>query len=511
MPDPGDSRPAATRVARNTALRASAEVVGKLASVVLFAFIARRLGASTLGDFVFALAAVQIVWSVAGFGLDRMALRDIAKDHSAVDRLFADMNGIKLAVGLAGTGAVVAIVAALDYSNQVIALVVVLGLSLVAVLLSASAQTVFQAHERMEYYFYSAVPNKILAALIGIAVLVVGGGIVAVAVGQLVAAVFGLVIALFLLYRRFARPQPELRPRRWGRLAKASAPFGMQEVLGQLVFRVDTVLLSFLTTSVIVGAYGAGYRILEATLFVAWSVGTSVLPMYSYLQPGSSPSLSRVFEGSLKFVTVLMVPLSVIMFVLAEPLVDLIYGLPEYEGTVVVLRWLAFAILAYAVGHLAGILVLVRRPGRLTVIATGAVAVFNIVLNLIVIPEYGAEGAAAATLATELLLAVIALALARPVVGFPRPLAVAGGATLAGVAMAAAMLPLRDDLLLALPAGVLAYAAVLLIFEARSLTGDLAAVREVLRRSPTGQEPGPDGTVGGAEGREARLGGEVGA
>jgi len=481
MPDPGDSRPAATRVARNTALRASAEVVGKLASVVLFAFIARKLGASTLGDFVFALAVVQIVWAVAGFGLDRMALRDIAKDHSAVDRLFADMNGIKLAVGLLGTGLVVAVVALLDYPGQVIALVVLLGLSLVAVLLSASAQTVFQAHERMEYYFYSAVPNKILAAFIGIAVLLVGGGIVAVAVGQLVAAVAGVAIAFFLLYRRFARPRPELRPRRWGRLAKKSAPFGMQEVLGQMIFRFDTVLLSLLTTSAVVGAYGAGYRILEATLFVAWSVGTSVLPMYSYLQPESEPSLRRVFEGSLKFVTVLMVPLSLVMFVLAEPLVDLIYGLPEYAETVDVLRWLAFAILAYAVGHLAGILVLVRRPGRLTVISFAVVVVFNVVLNLMLIPRYGAEGAAAATLATEVLLALISLGLARPVVGIPSPLTVAGGSALAGGAMALAMLPLRDELLLALPAGALAYCGVLLLFESRSLGGDLAAAREAIR------------------------------
>jgi len=176
-----------------------------------------------------------------------------------------------------------------------------------------------------------------------------------------------------------------------------------------------------------------------------------------------------------------------------------------------VLRWLAFAILAYAVGHLAGILVLVRRPGRLTVITTGVVAVFNIVLNLIVIPEHGAQGAAAATLATEVLLAAIVLVLAKPVVGFPRPLAVAAGAALAGLAMAAAMVPLRADLALALPAGLLAYGAALLAFEARSLSGDLAAVRETLRGSLASKEGAPDRPGGGAEGGEARLGGEVGA
>ena len=52
---PHDPRPPARRVARNTGLRAAAEIVGKLASLVLFAYIARELGEGTLGDFVFAL------------------------------------------------------------------------------------------------------------------------------------------------------------------------------------------------------------------------------------------------------------------------------------------------------------------------------------------------------------------------------------------------------------------------------------------------------------------------
>ena len=476
-----ETRPPARRVARNTVLRAAAEIVGKLASIALFAYVARALGSGILGEFVFALALTQIVWSLAGFGFDRMALRDIARDHRAIDRLFWDMFTFKLAAGLVGIAAAAAIVALAGYSGRVQALVAILGLAVVLVLVSAGAQAVFQAYERMEYYFYAAVPNKVLAALLGIGVLLAGGGIVAVAAGQLVAAILSLAIALWFLYRNFARPRVAVRPRAWPRLARDSAPFGMQEVLGQVIFRIDIVILSLLTTSAVVGAYGAGYRLLEATLFLAWSVGTSVLPMYSYLARDGQPSLGRVFEGSLKFVAVIVVPVAVAFFLCARGIVDAVYGLPEYETTVAVLRWLAFALVAYSVGHLAGILVLVRRPGRLTVIATGVVAVFNVALNLVLIPRFGAEGAAAATLATELLLAAIVVLLARPVAGTPNWLSIGGGATLGAAAMVGVLLPL-DGALWALPLALVAYLLVLAVFEARSLSGDLAAVREVLSR-----------------------------
>lgn len=452
------------RLTRNTILRASSEVLGKLASVVLFAYVARKLGSATLGDFVFALALSQIVWAVAGFGLDRMVLRDVARDHSATDRLFADMSAFKLVAGLVGLAACVGLVALFGADHRTVVLVALLTGSVVLTLVASGAMAVFQAHERMEYFLYAAVPNKVFAALFGIGALVAGGGIVAVAVGNLAAAVIGLGIALALLYARFARPPLTVRPRGWPRLARTAAPFGLQEVFGQIVFRIDTVLLAALATSAVVGSYGAGYRLLEATLFLSWSVGNSVLPMFSYLDADSDPPLRRAYGGALKLLLVVLLPVAVVLGMCARPIIDLVYGLPQYDETVSVLRWLAPAIVCYGVGHLAGILVLVRRRGRLTVTATAAMAAANIALNLALIPPFGAQGAAAATLATEAALALTVVILARPVAGWP-DLGGLAGPLLAAGAMAAAIAPVAGRLELALPLGAAAYLVALGLIE----------------------------------------------
>lgn len=477
-----DARPAAARVARNTALRAATDTAGKLAGVVLFAYIARKLGEHTLGEFVFALSLGQIIYSVAGFGLDRMALRDIAREHDAVERIFWDMTAIKLAIGIAGVGACVLGVWALDYSNTAIALVAVLGSSLVISVVVSGPMAVFQAHEQMEYYAYAALPVKLLTSALGIGALLAGGGIVMVAFGQLVAAAAGVAVGFALMFKHFARPRMHVQTARWPQLARAAAPFGVQESLGQVIYRINTVLLALFTTASVVGSFGAGFRLLEATMFIGWSVGSSVLPMFSYIKRGDSPSLDRVYEGSLKLVTIVLLPIAIAMLVCARPIVNAIYGLPEFSETVVVLRWLAMATVIYAVGHLAGILVLVRRPGRLTVITMAIVAAVNVVLNVALIPSFEAAGAAAATLASEVLLAGFGIYLARTVAGRPRPVAVAGAAVTASAAMAGAMIPLADRLELALPAGALVYTAILLLVESKSLSGDLDMVRTILRR-----------------------------
>ena len=485
-----DTRPPAQRVATNTALRATSEIVGKVFSLVLFAYVARALGPGTLGDYAFAVAVIAIVASCTGLGLDRMALRDIARDKEVVDDLFWNFTGLKLLPGLPGVTIALAGVVLLDYSPQVQKLLLVLGGAMMVDRVVHSALQVFQAHERMEYLLYSVVPNRMLTSVFGISALALGGGIVEVAIASLTASVCSLLIAYGLMLSRFARPRLAVAPRSWPALARRSLPFGLQEAIGQVAFRVDTVLLSLLTVSAVVGSYNAAYRIFEATLFVAWSVGNSVLPMYSYLKRHGEPSLDAVFEGSLKFMAVVMVPISTVLLVCADAIVLLIFG-PEYASTASVLRWLALTPLVYTLGHLAGLLVLVRRPGRLTVIITAVTAVFTIVLCLLLIPPYGAEGAAAATLATETLLAVLSFALARAAADTPRWTRVMGGPAIAAAAMAGAMLPFADRLLIALPLGAVVYLAVLAVFEARSLHGDLAAVRSVLSRTP-GRDLGVD-------------------
>ncbi|MBC7859425.1 MAG: oligosaccharide flippase family protein, partial [Burkholderiaceae bacterium] len=270
-----------------------------------------------------------------------------------VDRLFYDALVLKVGAALVAAGLAVGIVALLGYSKEVQLLVLLLGVLQALGLATTSAQTIFQTYEQMDYYFYATVPRTIVSALAGLAVIGLGGGIVAVCVAFVVVGALGTAFAFAIMFRWFVRPRREVRFDRLPGLAWRAAPLGVQEALGQVTFRIDIVLLSLLTTSAVVGAYGAGYRILEATLFLAWSVATSVLPMYSYLDRSSRPSLDRVFGASIKFALVLVVPIAVTLFVCSRAVVDLLFGLDEYGETVGALRWLALAIAVYPVGHLA--------------------------------------------------------------------------------------------------------------------------------------------------------------
>ena len=147
------------------------------------------------------------------------------------------------------------------------------------------------------------------------------------------------------------------------------------------------------------------------------------------------------------------------------------------------LPWLGFAAVAIAVGYTAGTLVVVRRPGRIAVVLTASALAFNVALNAVLIPVLDAQGAAVATLATELAVAFGGLWLARSVAGIPRVTTLFQAAVLGGIAMAAVAAPLADRVGLAIGGGLVVYVAVVVLVERRELGETLALARAALART----------------------------
>jgi O-antigen/teichoic acid export membrane protein len=476
--------PTTRRVARNTALRAAAEVLGKIASLALSVVMIRQLGTKAVGDFGFALAVTQLYWPIAGFGLDRLMLRQIAVDPEATGRLLPQLNAFKLSVGLLCTIVGTVAVAFIGRGETVVWTTAILGLTLVATLVGATAQSVFMAHERTQDFFVAALPVKVVGAVLGVVVVLVGGGLIAVATTNLIAALAGIAIGFWILDKRYGQPPAELAgtPRTWWPLAREAGPWGLQEVFGQVTFRVGIIVLYLFAGQVVTGEYRVAYQLLEATLFLAWSIASSVLPLIARSQRGVSkdgePSLEDVTSGSIELVITLMIPIAVILGLCAEPLLTFLFsdrGAPAAQF----LPFLAIATVVYGVGHIAGVVALTHLPGRRTVEATALAALFSLVAVLTLIPSQEARGAAIAALATETVLAGLTLRLAVQAAGPEILRGLVSIGVLAGVAMAAVVYPLRDDLVLSVIAGGAAYVVVLLALEYRRRGPAWALLRSI--------------------------------
>ncbi len=414
-------------------------------------------------------------------GLDRYLLRRIAADRSTIESLFGNVLVLKLARAVPVVAISWLLVWVTDQGATTRDAIYLLTAALLLESLRYTVFSVFNAFERGDLVATALLTHRLLAAGLGIAALALGYGVVAVAATYALSAAAALAVAVWLLARRIRWPKLELPSGERRQLRRQSLPFATQDLFSVGIARIDTVMLSALATKAVIGFYGAAYRLLEATLFISSALAGAFSAMFTYLGADTDPPIRAVFERALKATIVLLLPCAVALALVTEPLLALFFG-SGFEEAAGALRVLAAVVVLLGVVRIASSLVVSRRDPRVLLPLFGIAMVFNLVLNLVLIPPLEATGAALAMLGTELLLLAGTMRVAARTVGRPRLVATLAAPAAAAAGMAGAMWPLRDGLLAALPAGSIAYVGVFLAVERLINPDDLRFMVDLVRR-----------------------------
>jgi O-antigen/teichoic acid export membrane protein len=470
------------RAIANVIFRSGGELIGRLASLVLFAVTARSVGQTGLGAFVFAVAFLGFVMVVVDLGLDRFLLLAAAREPLASDRLFFNILSLKLATGVPLIAAGLLVLHLAGYSHLVQATTLALAPGVFSDSVARVQLAVFLAHERGGPPSLADAIQRVFSAALGIAALKAGYGVVAVAVAYSIGSTTGVLIGFVLLARTIGVPARAVQPRRWRSMAVESVPFASQDAFTVLLARMDTLILSVLATQAIVGIYGAAYRLFESTFLLTYALSGSFSAMYAYLGHDTSPSLSSMFQRSIKLALVLLTPVAVLLAVLADPICRRIYG-SAFAASATPLRILAPATVLLGLVSLASSLLLSRENPRRMVSLTAVIVVVNVALNLVLIPLYKDTGAAVAMLASEALFAVWIMRRAYHAVRGIAWFQLVAGTLVGGACMALATVLLLDfSLPLAIVSGALAYVLALLAVERLVSPQDLQLAARLLRR-----------------------------
>jgi O-antigen/teichoic acid export membrane protein len=423
------------RIAVGTFSRAVGEVVGKVASLVLYVAIARELGEALFGDYVFALSLSTVLMLGAGLGLQELLAREVAKDAGRIDDLFWNVLAIR-AITVVPLVLVVALVGAarghsVELGAAAAAVATAVGLELVA----NAYYAVFQGVEKNHHVATSLIVNRISTTVMAIIVLAAGGGLLPVAAVVALGSLFGVVTAYVLMRHDVARPAFEVEPRRWPQLIRVGFPLGLTTILNQSLLRLNVVILGFIAGSAAVGEYGAAARLIDATMFVPWAFGGAILPWFSRHTGQGPVTIARGLEIVTKTMVALTLPVALVFVVYADALIDALYG-SGFGGGVSQLQLLAGMTVLYALISVATTVLIGRdRPQDFTKPAA-IVLVVSIALSLALIPPYEGDGAAISLVVSSALLLVLTMRNLVRTVGAVSPLKV----LLAPLASGAAML-----------------------------------------------------------------------
>ena len=394
------------RVARNAGWLLLSQGGGRLLGFLAGTLLARQLGPGDFGSYVFIVTFVSYFGFLADGGLGRFLIRDVAREPAKARRYLDQISGLRLALA-AGCFAlllVAAVVAGLR--GERLALTAVVGGSLFSGALAGALSSMFFAREEMRTPALFGLLSSGATALFLLLVVALDGGLgwalSAVALANLPPLAF-----LWLLWRRRAPPpRPRADLALWRQALGQSFPYAALGVVGLIYFRIDALLLTWLGDSAATGVYTAAYRLLDAATDAPGVIVAALFPAMARLHHGPRADLRRVYRRMLGILALLGLPVMLGLIALAGPLMGFLYG-DAYAGSVTVLRLLAVAVFLIFIDT-ANTVVLYSGDNLRTVLALSLVTMAaNIVLNLLLIPPYGYNGAAVAMiLSTALSLAI---------------------------------------------------------------------------------------------------------
>jgi O-antigen/teichoic acid export membrane protein len=197
-------------------------------------------------------------------------------------------------------------------------------------------------------------------------------------------------------------------------IIKQSLPFAVLVLLMTFYNRFDSVLLQKLIPGeegkIQVGVYAHGYRLLDAANNIAYLVSVLLLPLFAR-QLKSGMKVENLARLSFTLLFVLSVIVSAGSWFYSYPIMDLLYD-HYISNSATVFGVLMGCFIGYSTTYVFGTLLTANGSLKyLNLVAAGGM-LLNVGLNLILIPWYGALGAAWASLVTQLLMAASQVVLA---------------------------------------------------------------------------------------------------
>jgi len=369
----------------------------------------RFLGDVKFGELFLAITFVSLVGFPLEFCFNQQIIRDVAREPDKALKYLSNVFLMKVALWLILYGAILFLCQLLEYSPEEQALVAICGFTLLASAIANLFRSLHYAFEWVVFPVVGSILEKAPVAVVGILLLRQGAGVQEMAFvllgGAIASAIWQAWWFFALKGMRF-----DLDLKLIHRLTITSIPFLAYGVLGVIYYRLDTILLSLMTNVAVVGWYNAGYRLFDTLSFIPNLIISAILyPIFAKFFVSSQANLKIAVEKSTNLLLFFSIPITIGLIVTSPNIIDFLYHRSEFAHTVPALQALAPGLIFLYINFvLCAILMSTRQEKKMTLMA-GVALVFNLVLNLILIPRYQHIGAALVTSLTEALLFCMAV------------------------------------------------------------------------------------------------------
>ena len=395
-----------------------AQVFYRFVSLAVSIALARYLGLIEQGAYMLVMNYVAVFGSFADLGIANLVIRDMNQDEDNPSRLVSSYLSLLVLVNAGLLAASIAWAIVMGYEARLIIGIGFAGLGSLFVGMTASYYAVLAGKQHMKRVAFIQVLNAIAIGACMATVMLAGGTLIPL---TMVAAVTGAV-SLLLHRQSAARLQPGIRlslhPGRAFALLKRGLPFTLHVGLYVILTRIDVLFVERLSDEVTLGVYTAVTRLTTPLTVVSMVTAVAIFPIVSRFVSEDAAIAHRIVLRSMKRLGLIGLTIAAIVMLGAGIIVGILYGAP-FAASVSVLSIAIWYLPSFYFSQVVGdLLVASNRVWAMVWITLASLAV-SVALNLVLIPRYGAYGAAWTTVVCEALRGGAIILYARHALGFP--------------------------------------------------------------------------------------------
>lgn len=360
-------------------------------------WLARYMGPDQFGIFNYALAMIAIYTAVASLGMNGVVVRELVRtpDQASV---------------IMGSSFVLQIVGSILASLLVIASTMILRpneWSVILIVLVMVPSVLLRSTDIIKYWFESVISAKytviaqniafVTSSALKIGTILLGGSYVIIAVTVTVEALIVALLLIYLYRRKKINIVWQFDFSTAKKLLSQSWPLILSGLALMLYMRVDQIMIGNMVDNAAVGIYSVAVKMVEVWYFFPVAIVSSLFPKIIKEKEISEERYNERMQFLYDIMVVAGVGLAIVVTILSDYIISLFYG-SQYAEASRLIKIYAWVSIFYFLSSASGrwyineglqVYALTRNIMGLAI---------AISLNFILIPKFGSEGAAFATL-----------------------------------------------------------------------------------------------------------------
>lgn len=388
---------------KNTGWMFFARMLSLIVSFLTTAFVARRLGPGNYGQLSYAVSFVGLFSFIATMGLDQVLFRDLIKYPERKNTFLGSTFIVKV---IAGIFAMVLCLNISFFSNND-------GVSRLLVFIISST-FLFNSFQIIIYEFQAKIKSKypsiisllvtLILSTLKILIVVYGRGVIYLAFVLLLESVLYAVFFVIIYKTKLGESifSWKYNGKVARRLIRDSWPMIFASAFALIYARIDQVMIKHMINTESVGLYDAAVRLSEAWYFIPNIIVSSLFPAIINAKISSEVRYNERLRRLALLLFFLSIGVAAPTTVLAPFIINLLYG-EAFSGSTIILQIYIWSGVGVSLGAFFNSYLVAENFRKILFSLSFITMASNILLNLLLIPQYGIVGSAWATFVSYIL------------------------------------------------------------------------------------------------------------